>query len=118
MRQLTAAQRGEDGGWHYVSVSSRGGYPVGFCREHPPHPSEEEARACYTAYLRERVMLDGQLGSWSDCSVKDCLAPTKSAAVVMAPYGSIAPLCGAHLTVEDAYRVLDLVDPAGDAWVS
>lgn len=118
MRHLTAAQHGEHGGWHYVSMSRRGGYPIGYCRDHGTHPTEGEARDCYGQFLRDRVELDGELGSWSDCSVGDCPNPTKRAAVLRTSEGSIAPLCDDHLTSEDAYRALGVVGPAGDAWVS
>ena len=127
MRHLTALQH-TDGGWHYVSASRRGGYPIGFCADHPPHPTEEEARACYTAYEVEKIQLGTQLGDWSGCAALvdtegegeqvPCDRPTKTAAVVATPHGTLAALCAAHLTLEDAVKALGLTGPAGDAWVS
>jgi len=74
-RQLT-----DKTGWHYTSmndgINEGRPYAIGYCRQHldQPHPTENEARDCYTAYLiTERLMLDGQ---WRDtyhtCQTEGC----------------------------------------------
>lgn len=39
------------GGWHFCCQNDNLIYPVGYCREHSPHTTEQEARECYTKYL-------------------------------------------------------------------
>lgn len=39
------------GGWHFCCQNDEQIYPVGYCRKHPPHTTELEARECYTLYL-------------------------------------------------------------------
>lgn len=117
MNHHTAAQHGENGGWHYVSLNRRtGGHPLGYCVEHEPHATEQEARECYAQYRRDNVLLDVKLGSWSDCAV--CGGPTKSAATIRYDGFHLAPLCEEHLTFEHAIDALGLRGPAGDAWQS
>lgn len=120
MNHHTAAQKGEGGGWHYVSLNHRtGGYPLGYCREHEPHDTEDEARRCYRLWQRAHVRLDVRLSSWADCHVKGCKAPTKQGARIDDGDYHLAPLCPEHLTHEHALVALGLDDPiAGDAWQS
>jgi hypothetical protein len=116
MNHHTAAQKGEGGGWHYVSLNRRGGYPLGYCAEHAPHPTEAEARACYGLYLRANVTLDGQLSRWSDCD--ECGAPTKTTANIRGDGYASAALCTEHLTHDLAVKHLHLEGSAGDSWES
>lgn len=103
-------------GWHYASTNSRGGGPIGFCMEHPPHATETEARECYASYQRGRIKIpaDANLASWTDC--QECGAPTKYDAT-WGPYSSMS-LCPLHLNVETVVRLAGLDEPAGDAWTS
>lgn len=117
MNHLTAAQKGEGGGWHYVSLNRRtGGYPLGYCAEHEPHPTEQEARECYGQWMRDHIVLDGRLSGWSDCRV--CKGPTKKYARVDGDGYRMATLCEAHLTQDDAVKQLHIEGAAGDAWES
>lgn len=116
MRHHTAAQRKDGSGWHFVDLGRTGGYPLGYCREHEPHASEQEARECYARFQRDYVRLDSQLGNWMDCAV--CGAPTKQGARIEGDGYSLVTLCPDHLTTEDAIRELGLESVAGDAWVS
>lgn len=118
MRTHTAARKGTDGGWHYVSLSDRGGYPLGYCAEHEPHATEVEARECYARYQRDNVRLDGKLGDWTGCVVDGCDKPTKNLADIRGDGYHSAALCDEHLTHEHAVKALHLDRPAGDAWVS
>lgn len=119
MRHLTAAQKGEGGGWHYVSLHrSRGGYPLGYCAEHEPHPTEEEARECYAQWQRDHVLLDGLWADWTGCQVGECDAPTKKHARIVGDGFRSASLCDRHLDLDHAIGVLGLDSPAGDSWVS
>lgn len=117
MRYLTAVQLPE-GGWHYASASRRGGYPLGYCAEHAPHATEQEARECYARWQRDHVRLDVRLGNWSGCEVSGCDKPTKQGAEIQGDGYHLATLCEEHLTKEHAYEALGLSEPAGDAWVS
>jgi hypothetical protein len=112
VRNLTARQRGNDG-WHYVSLGSTGGYPIGYCADHEPHPTEAEARECYAKWRRDHVGLDIRYADWTGCAI--CDAPTKKAAGVQYDYATAA-LCDEHLTHENAVTALHL--DAGDSWMS
>lgn len=122
MRHKTAAQRGSDG-WHYVSMGRTGGHPIGYCREHDPHPTEADARACYTRYLRDSIRLNASHCDWTSCAAgrkgeTRCDQPTKD----LARYGDdgygVVPLCPAHMTIDGVVAAAGLWGPAGDAWLS
>lgn len=119
MRHLTAAQREDGTGWHYVSMNRRGGHPLGDCANHAPHATEAEARECYGEYLRSQVYLDERgRWSWGGCDVKGCPNPSQRAARCRADAYVMAMLCDEHWTVEDAIKAMDLDGPAGDSWQS
>lgn len=118
MNTLTAAQHGENGGWHYVSLNRRGGHPLGYCRDHEPHATEVEARECYARYQRDHVRLDSKTENWCGCEVEGCDAPTKQRARIEGDGYHSAALCSEHLTVEHAIKALGLDVPAGDSWQS
>jgi hypothetical protein len=117
VRHLTALQITIDDvtGWHYVSASRRGGYPLGYCAEHSPHPTEVEARECYARWQRDHVRLDGRC-SWTSCS--RCPNPANRYAYVEGDGYTSAALCDQHLTLEPAVQAMHLDGPAGDAWQS
>ncbi len=118
MRTLTAVQLDptpqRPGGWHYASLGKRGGGPIGFCAEHDPHETEQEARECYAAYKRSKVRLNVAFVGWHSCHI--CGAPAKTGAEA----GSYeqAVLCAEHLTDEHAYTAMSLDKPARDSWQS
>jgi|GEM_PF-2495507 len=116
MNHHTAAQKGEGGGWHYVSLSKRGGHPLGYCVDHAPHATEAEARECYGQYQRDNVTLDGQLSRWSDCA--ECGAPTKTTANIRGDGYANVSLCVDHLNTECAIKHLHIEGAAGDSWQS
>jgi len=116
MNHLTAAQKGDGGGWHYVSLNRRGGHPLGYCTEHAPHATEAEARECYGRYQRDNVTLDVTFGNWGGCD--ECDAPTKTGAQIRYEGYNTARLCADHLTHEMAVKNLHVEGPAGDAWQS
>ena len=118
MRHLTAAPKGEGGGWHYVSMNRRGGHPLGYCDAHEPHPTEAEARECYARWQRDNLELRAECWSWGRCAVTGCKAPANNGAEVRTYMGALAVLCVEHFTHEDAVKALGLDKPAGDAWVS
>lgn len=119
MRHLTALPLAAgSGGWHYVSAGRKGAHPIGYCAEHGPHPTEDEARECYAQYMRDHVRLDCAYRDWSGCDVEGCDEPTKQGARIEHDAYRMALLCPAHLTVEDAVRVMHLDRPAGESWKS
>lgn len=118
MRHLTAAQRGE-GGWHYVSASSEGGHPLGYCAEHEPHATEDEARACFRRWERDKIVRREDSYAWGTCRV--CKGPTRDAAEVHKPgFGPVPTLmCRTHTEPSEVYAAVGLAgDLADDAWVS
>ena len=115
MRHLTAAKI--DGGFHYASLSSRGGHPIGYCVEHAPHETEGEARECYGQWLRDHVREWGTT-SWTSCMQPECNAPAQRRFEVEGEGYLIAVFCDEHATVENAVNRMHLSGPAGDAWES
>lgn len=122
MRTKTAVQLADGSGWHYAITGRTGGHPIGRCADHPPHPTEAEARECYGAYLREdTIRLDVAGFRWNSCDHQAggtrCPNPTKSYATYGDDgYGHVA-LCPDHMTVENAIAAAQLDGPAGDAWL-
>lgn len=124
MRTKTALQLADGSGWHYgIAGKNGGGYPLGRCASHPPHPTEAEARECYGAYVREdTIKLDAGAVGWTSCTARPaggkCPKPTKS----FAQYGDdgygMTPLCPDHMTADDVIAAAQLDGPAGDAWIS
>lgn len=119
MMHHTAHRLPDGSGWHYAATHARrGGHPLGYCAEHPPHPTEAEARECYAQYKRDHLELRDAASSWSDCEVKGCKNPANNVAQVRGYMLGLAVLCAEHFTREIAIEVLHLDQPAGDAWVS
>lgn len=126
MRHHTAARRGEDGGWHYVSLNRRtGGYPLGYCREYEPHDTETEARECYAQFLRDTIKLNASRCGWTSCQAgrgageTRCRQPAQDVAEWGNDGWGVAALCPEHMTVEGVLSAYPhLREPAGDAWVS
>lgn len=123
MRTKTALQLADGSGWHYGMSTRDGGYPIGRCADHPPHPTELEARECYGAYVRDdTIRLDAHACSWTSCqhreNGKQCPHPTQAVATYGDDgYGQVA-LCPDHMTVENVVAAAQLGGPAGDAWIS
>ena len=123
MRHKTALQLADGSGWHYGNAGKSGGHPIGRCANHPPHPTEAEARECYGAYLREdTIRLGAGTCSWTPCTARPkgrkCPNPTQAVAAYGDDgYGQVA-LCPGHMTVEHVIAVAGLDGPAGDAWIS
>lgn len=124
MRTLTAVEvnLGDRGkGWHFASLARDGGHPIGDCLNHPPHPTEADARACYRAHERAQIRLDQGPTSWVNCRGRAKGGRCTNPAQYYATSGSwkSAPLCPEHMTVEHATVALGLDGPeAGDSWVS
>lgn len=61
MNYYEARQLKDTGGWHYTCKNDDRVWPVGYCREHEPHATKEEAEDCYRGYLLDnRLRLDGK----------------------------------------------------------
>jgi hypothetical protein len=106
------------GGWHYAQLWKSGGGPIGYCRDHPPHETEAEARWCYTTYQRDNIVLDGAKYGWTSCEAKDCPNPTQSGATIRHDGYATTALCPEHMNYPDAVTALGLEGPAGDSWGS
>jgi hypothetical protein len=123
MRTKTARHLADGSGWHYVNAGKAGGHPIGRCADHPPHPTEAEARECYGAYVREdTIKLDAYAVSWTSCEARPdgtrCANPAKSVATYGDDgYGQVS-LCPDHMTAEKVIAAAQLGGPAGDAWIS
>lgn len=94
-------------GWHFTCMNDGHIWPEGYCRDHDPHPTRQEAQECFRRYL-----LDGQCeetyGDWTGCEV--CDEPTKKGLTTRPPLGTGYPLCDAHRNAE---TLETLVGPVG-----
>ena len=109
----------EGSGWHYASLRKTGGHPLGACAEHPPHPTEDEARACYLQWQRTQVEPDSGRWSWTTCDVRGCKNPANKGWRIKGDGYSLAVLCADHDDRTHATTALGLDgDLAGDAWQS
>lgn len=87
------------GGWHYTSMNDGHIWPVGYCADHEPHQTEDDARRCYRDYeLNERLRLDGTLGDWNPCEYTGCETLTNRDARIGGWHGW--RLCDVHRTKE------------------
>ena len=120
MRHLTAVHldAADDlpEGWHYASLGKRGGGPIGDCANHAPHATEEQARWCYTDYLRENIEKRPNASSWTTCRFDGCGKPARN--VAQSGEWHYAVMCDEHFTDWDAVVALGLDCPAGDSWQS
>jgi hypothetical protein len=105
MNYYEARQTNDKTGWHYTCRNDDRIWPVGYCAEHDPHPTAEEAVQCFHRYL-----LDGQAeeqwADWTGCVV--CDTPTKKGLTTRRPLGHAVPLCDEHRTPE---VLAEQVDP-------
>lgn len=62
MRHHKAAQRGENGPWHYVSLGRDGGYPIGYCTDACTHETADEATEHYRQWMLDNFRFDGRSG--------------------------------------------------------
>lgn len=115
MRHHTAAKIGD--GYHFASLSRRGGYPLGYCAEHDPHATEAEARECFGRWLRDHVREFGKT-SWTNCMLKGCDAPAQRRFEVEGEGYRLAVLCDEHASISNAITVMHLEGAACDSWES
>lgn len=123
MLHKRAAQRADGTGWQYVLGKGNGGAPIGYCREHAPHASEDEARECYSQYVRDSVRLNAGSGGWTSCNARNenkrfCPNPAQAFATYGDDGYGLTWLCPEHMTHEQVVASAQLDGPAGDAWVS
>jgi hypothetical protein len=91
-----------DGGWHYTRRNDDRIHPIGYCADHAPHETEQEARVCYRNYeLTERLRFqddDPDADHLSRCNAPDCKAYTSGSAQIGA--WRFWRLCAEHRTRE------------------
>lgn len=118
-----AALRADGSGWQYVIGKGQGGTPIGYCPDHAPHPTEAEARECYSRFVRDSITLDAGFGGWTNCDARTdgrrfCTEPARRFATYGDDGYGLKYLCPRHMTVEDVVTSARLDEPAGDAWIS
>lgn len=120
MRHETAVEVTIHGvtGWHYASLSRRGGHPLGYCAEHPPHATETEARECYARYQRDHgIRLNAGRAADEQCRCEVCQEWTQDYATAGKGI-AMHFLCPQHMTREHVIQLAGLNKPAGDAWTT
>ena len=119
MRHLCAIRYGKDGPYHYVSLSRRGGHPIGYCTTACTHETPEEAHEHYRQWVLDnlRFVQFGQDVQYR-CAVEGCDDWTKAG--LQEPDGYHAEhLCEEHRN-RDSYE-RSFYPPGGgvrEAWVS
>ena len=103
MNYYEARQRKDKSGWHYTCKNDGAVWPVGYCTDHEPHDTAEEAVQCFHTYLLDDIS-EVNYSDWMGCVV--CDAPTKKGLQTRQPLGHDYPLCDEHRT-EEKVRELD-----------
>lgn len=116
MNYYDARPLADGGGWHYTCRNDGNVWPVGYCTDHPPHPTQEDAYACYTQYLLDhRLRLDGRIepGTQHTCKVDGCDEWTdRYAEVDLAMW----MLCDTHRTRETVAGLFGTAGAAMSSW--
>jgi hypothetical protein len=101
-------------GWHYTRMRDGRMWPIGYCRDHAPHASKDEAYVCYTRYLLDNELrLNGEMvNTWRRCLRPGCDALTNRYAQVGLDMGPIYELCDEHRTRE---YITALIGTIGDS---
>lgn len=98
MNYYQARQRKDGSGWHFTGFNKRPRpdgefWPIGYCAEHEPHSTREEAEECFSRYLLDGIQ-EESYGDWTACKV--CDAPTKKGLTTRPPHGDGFPFCDEH----------------------
>lgn len=107
MNYYEARQRSDGSGWHYTCENDGQIWPVGYCRDHEPHPTAQEAKDCFRQYLLDDIS-DTTYGDWTGCEV--CDEPTKKGLSTRGPLGQGFPLCDRHRTPAQVEKLTPPVD--------
>jgi len=84
-------------GWHMVCSNSSGSrvYPVGYCADHAPHPTAEDAERCYRAWTLDTARFSIESpDEMRRCGV--CGDWTLMRAEVGGSFPVLVPLCPTH----------------------
>lgn len=111
---------GSAGGWHYTTLNRRTGCRAeGYCTEHEPHATEQEARECYARWALDNARYDIQLADMQlRCAHEGCETWTDKIAGPpgYSAFGTDVPLCDVHRDRAGLEDVLGTV--AGNAIAS
>lgn len=91
------------GGWHFTCMNDNKVWPVGFCTEHEPHKTREEAEACYRLYLIDNANFKVKLTEVTRCSF--CRNLTRNAVDIDR---HIMPLCRNHHNKESLQKKYEM----------
>lgn len=119
MRHEGAFQFGQNGPWHYASVSKRGGHPIGYCTADCEHATPEEAHEHYRQYVLDHLREETYGGDVQyRCEVNGCDAWTQQG--MSEPDGYAGhPLCDEHRNRETyEAEFYPAGGPVREAWVS
>jgi hypothetical protein len=101
----------KSGGWKYTRMNDGKVWAIGYCGDHEPHVTADEARECYTSYLLdERLRLDVTVDSYNPCMAEGCETLTNRCADIDGWH--MFRLCDEH---RDREHVAALFGTAGDS---
>lgn len=118
MRHLKAAQYGENGPWHYVSLGRDGGYPIGYCTTGCAHETPDDAAEHYRQWLLDGFRFDGRSGkdTMHRCELPDC--DTFTQRLALGPDGWLMHnVCDKHANRE-SMEILHPEGSIGESWES
>jgi hypothetical protein len=100
MNYYEARQTKTKTGWHFTCMNDGAIWPVGYCRDHDPHPTREEAEDCFARYVHDDI--SERSHNWTDCEVEGCERPANKSIAFRQPLGHSYALCDEHRTPEVA----------------
>ena len=101
-------------GWHYTCRNDEMIWPVGYCVEHDPHPTADEAYACITNYVLDHVDWNMTLDTKTmvpRCDYPNCRTLVDDGGGASCGVGgrNFYVLCFQHRNRDDLARVLGTI---------
>jgi hypothetical protein len=116
MNYYDARQTKDKAGWHYTCMNDGQIWPVGYCRDHEPHDTQDEARECFRAWLLDNAKYDRPRFSNAlyRCDVEGCREFTDGGATD--GHNSPYTLCGQHRNRETLKTLIGPVGQITSSW--
>jgi hypothetical protein len=100
-RLRSETDTGATEGWHFTRMNDGHIQPVGYCAEHYPHATADEACECFRRYLLD-LIVEETYSDWTGCEFlvdgQKCDTPTKRGLSSRPPLGHDYALCDEHRT--------------------
>lgn len=107
------ARQLKDGGWHFTCMNDGRAWPVGYCAEHEPHATKEEACGCYRKWLLDNRLKLNCRDNHQQRKCKECGEWTSSYAMCET---DIVFLCDKHMNRETFEKIVPVFDEMWSSW--